>query len=183
MYNLEIENFKCFTHKFIPLNRLTVLAGANGNGKSTVIQALLFLRRTIEHCARWEGGEISQYIYTETNGLNVELNGSYCLVLGNSFMIAPRNTSPEFVSIKVIDEGIGIKQEDFNRIFTKFSRLDNPLTRKVQGSGLGLYITKTLVQKMHGNMNLVSSENGSTFELLLPVENVENQAKIIKGDI
>jgi len=99
MLNLEIENFKCFTHKTIPINRLTVLAGANGNGKSTVIQALLFLRRTIEHCAKWEGGDINKYQYNEINGLNVELNGSYCLALGNSFLITPRNTSPEFVAI------------------------------------------------------------------------------------
>jgi predicted ATPase len=99
MLNLEIENFKCFTHKTIPINRLTVLAGANGNGKSTVIQALLFLRRTIEHCAKWEGGIVNKYEYNETNGLNVELNGSYCLALGNSFLITPRDTSPEFVAI------------------------------------------------------------------------------------
>ncbi len=99
MLNLEIENFKCFTHKTIPINRLTVLAGANGNGKSTVIQALLFLRRTVEHCAKWEGGDINKYQYNEINGLNVELNGSYCLALGNSFHITPRNTSPEFVAI------------------------------------------------------------------------------------
>lgn len=99
MLNLEIENFKCFIHKTIPINGLTILAGANGNGKSTVIQALLFLRRTIEHCAKWEGGDSKKYLYNETNGLNVELNGSYCLALGNSFLLTPRNTSPEFIAI------------------------------------------------------------------------------------
>jgi predicted ATPase len=104
MLNLKIQNFKCFTDKSIPLNRLTVLAGANGNGKSTVIQALLFLRRTIEHCAKWEFGEQNHYVYSETNGLNVELNGAYCLALGNSFLIAPRNTSPDFMAISLVDE-------------------------------------------------------------------------------
>lgn len=39
---LSIENFKCFNEISIPLNQLTILAGANGNGKSTVIQSLLF---------------------------------------------------------------------------------------------------------------------------------------------
>lgn len=82
---------------------------------------------------------------------------------------------PEYVSIKVIDEGIGIKEEDYDKIFTKFSRIDNPLTRKVQGSGLGLYITKTLVEKMGGNITVKSSENGTTFEVLLPSENIEAQ--------
>lgn len=89
---------------------------------------------------------------------------------------------PDYISIKVIDEGIGIKEEDFSKIFLKFSRLDNPLTRKVQGSGLGLYITKTLVSKMGGEINVISSENGTTFDVLLPAENIENQAvKPFKG--
>ena len=87
-----------------------------------------------------------------------------------------------FVSIKIIDEGIGIKEEDIAKIFTKFSRLDNPLTRKAQGSGLGLYITKTLIKKMGGEIFVTSSENGSTFEVLLPAENAEIQAsKNLKG--
>lgn len=84
--------------------------------------------------------------------------------------------SSDYVSIKVIDEGIGIKEEDFDKIFSKFSRIDNPLTRKVQGSGLGLYITKILVEKMNGKISVESSENGTTFELYMPVENLENQA-------
>lgn len=83
---------------------------------------------------------------------------------------------PDYISIKVIDQGVGIKEEDFERIFTKFSRIDNPLTRKVQGSGLGLYITKVLVQKMNGEINVSSDGDGTTFEIFMPVENVENQA-------
>lgn len=90
--------------------------------------------------------------------------------------------SPDYVSIKVIDEGIGIKEEDYDKIFTKFSRLDNPLTRKAQGSGLGLYITKTLIQKMNGKISVNSCDSGTTFEVLMPVEDVEKQAgKTFRG--
>ena len=49
------------------------------------------------------------------------------------------------VLIKVIDEGVGIKKEDLNKIYDKFVRLENHLTSKTQGNGLGLYITKNLV--------------------------------------
>lgn len=105
MYNLQIENFKCFIEKKISMNRLTVLAGANGNGKSTVIQALLFLRRTIEHCAKWENGE---YNYNDPNGLNVELNGAYCLSLGNSYLITPKNTTPDIITL-----GFNFDKESF----------------------------------------------------------------------
>lgn len=88
----------------------------------------------------------------------------------------------DYILIKIIDEGIGIKEEDYEKIFTKFSRLDNPLTRKAQGSGLGLYITKTLIEKMNGKISVKSSDSGTTFEVYLPVENVENQAaKPFKG--
>lgn len=55
MEYISIENFKCFRDIKIQINGLSVFAGANGNGKSTAIQALLFLRRTVEHCAQWDG--------------------------------------------------------------------------------------------------------------------------------
>ncbi|MBR1753855.1 HAMP domain-containing histidine kinase [bacterium] len=108
-------------------------------------------------------------------------------LIENAAKYSPENTSVsvyvdfsneiDFASVKVKDEGIGIKQEDFDKIFNKFSRIDNPLTRKVQGSGLGLYITKTLVTKMGGNINVTSSDKGSVFEVLLPFANIENQTK------
>ena len=89
--------------------------------------------------------------------------------------------SPDYISIRVKDEGIGIKEEDFNKVFEKFSRLDNPLTRKAQGSGLGLYITKSIVCKMGGKINIIPQSIGTIFEILLPVANIEKQAeKIIK---
>ena len=61
-------------------------------------------------------------------------------------------------------------------LFEKFSRLDNPLTRQVQGNGLGLYITKNLVEKMDGKISVCSKDNFTTFEVLFPIYNVERQA-------
>ena len=84
----------------------------------------------------------------------------------------------DYVSIKVTDRGIGILPENYNKIFTKFSRIDNPLTRKVQGSGLGLYITKNLVEKMDGRISVISGDGETTFEILFPVKNVEEQARV-----
>ncbi len=83
----------------------------------------------------------------------------------------------DFASIKVIDNGVGIKEEDKEKIFEKFSRIDSPLTREVQGSGLGLYITKNLVENMNGKINVDSSKNGTTFEVLMPIGDIENQAR------
>lgn len=85
----------------------------------------------------------------------------------------------DYVSIKIINEGLGIKKEDYEKIFNKFSRIDNPLTRKVQGSGLGLYITKNLVEKMNGKIIVSSNpDKETTFEILMPVTNLEKQARV-----
>lgn len=102
MLKLNIHNFKCFQDIEIPLNNLTVFTGANGNGKSTVIQALLFLRRTIEHCAIWENGVFKLNML---NGLNVELNGPYCLNLGNSNYVLASDSKTETISL-------GLKESD-----------------------------------------------------------------------
>ena len=79
-----------------------------------------------------------------------------------------------FVEIKIIDEGVGIKQEDFDKVFKKFSRLENHLTSTTQGNGLGLYITKQLVEGMGGKINFTSElGKGTTFVVLMPVYNQE----------
>lgn len=89
------------------------------------------------------------------------------------------------VVIEISNPGIGIAETDYDKIFTKFSRIDNPLTRKVQGSGLGLYITKNLVEKMDGHITVDSQpiNDGSglskiTFKISMPVKTIEEQARI-----
>ena len=85
--------------------------------------------------------------------------------------------SCDCVPIRVINTGTEIKEEDYEKIFTKFSRIDNPLTRKVQGSGLGLFITKNLVEKMDGKISVHSKDKKTIFEVLLPIANIEKQAR------
>lgn len=84
----------------------------------------------------------------------------------------------DFVEIAIKDKGVGIPDEYLSQLFNKFARIDNPLTREVQGTGLGLYITKTLIENMGGEISVASVENeGSTFTVLLPVTTAEGQAK------
>ena len=81
------------------------------------------------------------------------------------------------VYIKIQDEGIGIDEEYAEKIFQKFSRIDNPLTRKTQGSGLGLFITKSLTEKMHGEISFKNLDKGTEFQLKFPQYNIEEHAK------
>lgn len=74
------------------------------------------------------------------------------------------------VRINITDYGIGIKEEDQRKIFTKFSRLDSPLTRKTEGTGLGLYISYSLAKLLGGDLKVKSGEGKTTFYLYLPTE-------------
>lgn len=81
------------------------------------------------------------------------------------------------IEIRVIDQGVGIPEKYLPKIFNKFSRIDNPLTRQVQGTGLGLYITKALAESMGGKIKVKSNEDGTTFTVTLLVATPERQAK------
>lgn len=100
--------------------------------------------------------------------------------------IANSSQNENFVSIKVEDHGVGIEPENLSRIFEKFARVENHLTRKTQGSGLGLYIVKNLVEKMGGKIFVESStelpNSGSVFEVLLPAASYIAQSKKVLED-
>lgn len=72
------------------------------------------------------------------------------------------------LKIEVNDKGHGIKESDLSKIFTKFGRLDNPLTRQTQGTGLGLFITKSLVLALKGEISVSSKPQDTTFTVILP---------------
>jgi signal transduction histidine kinase len=72
--------------------------------------------------------------------------------------------------IEVVDEGLGIPGSERERIFEKFYRLDPQQTQGVGGSGLGLYICRELVERMHGRLSVESQPGeGSRFTVALPV--------------
>jgi PAS domain S-box-containing protein len=79
------------------------------------------------------------------------------------------DASPAEVTLTVSDEGVGVPLEEQERIFDRFYRLESPETRAVSGTGLGLYLTRTIVQA-HGGRVWVESVpgQGSTFYVVLP---------------
>ena len=76
----------------------------------------------------------------------------------------------QFARIAVVDSGLGIPRDEHDRIFEKFYRLDPALTRGVNGTGLGLYISKELVERMKGRISVDSEPGcGSTFVVEVPL--------------
>jgi signal transduction histidine kinase len=74
------------------------------------------------------------------------------------------------VRFSVRDEGIGISEDEQAHVFDRFHRVDPNMTRGVGGTGLGLYISRELVEGMKGRMWVASTEGeGSTFSFELPV--------------
>jgi two-component system phosphate regulon sensor histidine kinase PhoR len=89
--------------------------------------------------------------------------------------------SEELVEFCVTDEGGGIPANQLPEIFNKFSRLDNPLVRQTEGTGLGLYITKSLVLALKGSIAVNSQPGQTTFTVRLPAASLEEQAARGRG--
>ena len=82
------------------------------------------------------------------------------------------STSPDkkHCIIEVIDHGVGIRKTDIDKLFQKFSRLDNPLSVEVGGNGLGLYWSKKIINLHGGDVSATSHVGrGSTFTITLPM--------------
>ena len=80
------------------------------------------------------------------------------------------------LEISVQDTGIGIREEDFDKLFTKFERVDLARNSTVEGAGLGLAITRSLLEMMNGSIHAESVYGkGSVFRARLP-------QKVISGE-
>lgn len=80
------------------------------------------------------------------------------------------------VTIRVRDEGIGISRADADKIFERYYRVDNSSTRHISGFGIGLYLSKEIVEH-HGGTIWLESEpgRGSTFCFSLPIHKQEKK--------
>lgn len=96
------------------------------------------------------------------------------------------NVSYPCLRFSVIDTGIGIAPEDLERLFEPFVQVDNNLSRRYEGTGLGLTLVQQIAQ-LHGGTVKVSSElgQGSCFSLDLPLRPVEGtgMVEVTDGDL
>jgi signal transduction histidine kinase len=76
----------------------------------------------------------------------------------------------KYLKTSIIDTGIGISKENIKNLFTKFYQVSEAINRPKGGSGLGLYISKNIVEKFGGKIKVTSEKGkGSTFSFTVPI--------------
>jgi len=112
-------------------------------------------------------------IHTDEN----RLSGVFRHLLSNAIKFSNRNSVVEIrvqqcdsgVKITLINQGAVIPEGSYKKVFEKFYQEDNSSTRNEGGTGLGLYIVKTAIEKLQGHVDVNSTlENGTAFSLFLP---------------
>ena len=103
-------------------------------------------------------------------------------LIGNSIKYTPEGSvtvsaeeiGGDFVRVDITDTGIGMSKDDRSHLFEKFYRISSPETTGITGTGLGLFITKSILEKMGGTITVKSKPGeGSTFSVTIPVFQVE----------
>ena len=111
-------------------------------------------------------------IHVEASHLRL-VNGSWERVDGKAASLpwSRSMTDGEYVEISISDTGIGIKPEDLERILLPFEQVERSASRKYSGTGLGLFLSKRIVEIHGGEIRAESAgeEKGSRFRFILPV--------------
>lgn len=95
---------------------------------------------------------------------------------GGKISIAISETENDIV-LKVVDNGYGIPLSQQGRVFEKFFRADNIIPVETDGTGLGLYIVKEVVEKAGGAISFESEENvGTTFVVTIPISGMKQRS-------
>lgn len=115
----------------------------------------------IPHDRKWLGEALINVL---DNAVKYSPKGSHI------FLRAEKRLS--FLRIEIQDEGIGIQREEYHKVFQRFYRGDRPEVKKEEGSGIGLYLTRKIIDGHNGiisvNTGKGAKTQGSTFVIQLP---------------
>ena len=126
-----------------------------------------------------KGHEVECFVTANVPPVKADKDGIERVVLNimtNSIKYTPKNGNIKIyvgfvyndAYIKIIDNGIGIPEEDLNRIFERFYRVDKARTREMGGKGLGLSIAKEILDQNKGSID-IKSEKGKGTEVVIRI--------------
>lgn len=111
-------------------------------------------------------------------GDEAALNRLLVILLDNALKYSPANTTVDFIADKskgqlllvVKDEGCGISDEDKNKVFDRFYRVDKARSRSQGGLGLGLSLAQAIIKQHHGTIKILDNKPcGTIMQVLLPM--------------
>ena len=131
-----------------------------------------------------KGHEVECFVTANVPPVKADKDGIERVVLNimtNSIKYTPKNGNIKIyvgfvyndAYIKIIDNGIGIPEEDLNRIFERFYRVDKARTREMGGTGLGLSIAKEILDQNKGSID-IKSEKGKGTEVVIRIPTKQN---------
>ena len=131
---------------------------------------------------------VSNAIKFTPKGKNItiksELKNSNDIYKNPHFENELKSLDGNYIVVSVVDEGIGIKESDLLKAFDKFTQIENSLSRKVGGTGLGLPIAKQLIKAHKGTIWCDSEENkGSSFHFALPIATESIEGETIQKEL
>lgn len=127
------------------------------------------------------------YVPADPSSLTEVLNN----LIGNAIKYTGKNgnievhlsSDPKEARVEVIDNGPGVPPELRHRLFTKFYRAERSLIAGTHGTGLGLYISRTIIELQNGTIGIgPENKRGSTFYFTLPIYNADKYDNLVHKD-
>ena len=168
---IKLENFQFDLHKTIE-NAIIPFTADIYNKK---VDLNLFIHPNVPQFALGDPVKLRQAISNIFyNAIKFTEKGSILVVA----ILDNENEGKYKISFKIKDTGVGIPQKAIKELFSPFKRANNTIYNKAEGSGLGLYISKSIINKMNGSIRVKSKVGiGTTFIFDVWLEKTEARLK------
>lgn len=168
--------------------------------QADIIPFLRYVSESFQSLAKTSNSDITSYFETERLIMDFD-DGKLQIIISNllsnaikfshegkNIIFHVRNAvikDKESIVIKVKDHGIGIPEKALPHIFDRFYQVENSHSKAGKGVGIGLALTKILVELMHGTISVKSTENkGTEFTVTLPItKNSSTEIKLITSSV
>jgi hypothetical protein len=174
----EAENLTELVDRFLDVRRLKTDRSRTDYKLLSLEKIALKAKKSCRDCSEHHDIRIECQKDVKVYGNDQELSQVIAQLLNNACRYSPQGgkisltteANAQGISIRVIDQGIGLPEDELVAIFKPFHKLDTGDRRKTKGVGLGLYVAKEIISLHGGKIHVESTTGqGSTFSILLPL--------------